>query len=1207
MHPLLQRQLKRLMLDHECCPTDLETWRAVLERISQSYVEGDQGRMLLEQSLDVTSNEMQGLYEELRRSGESELAKERNKLQAVLCSLGNGLCAVDTQWKILLMNPQAETLFDAPFETLTGQPIYRLLSPGPEEYRHESLITDTSIPPLTAGISYRTDDGVIRRTDGQLIPISLTVTPVSHEGVIVGFVLVFQDITDKKRTEEQRTKNAALLHRVQAGLLELSTNSDVYHGQLAEAYQLITRVAAETIQVARASIWFFAKECTAIHCADLYEQPDDRHSHGIELSAAIFPHYFSELTMEYVIAADQAQTDPRTSEFAENYLIPLGITSMLDVPIRFEGKMVGVVSHEHIGPSRQWTLEEEQFAVSLANTISLVLEAADRRKAEEALRDSATFQKAILDNAGHAIISSTPEGVIQAFNPAAEALLGYRADEMIGKQSPVLLHDPEEMVARARLFSEELGIALEPGFDVLVAKSRRNLPNEHEWTRIRKDGIRVTVLLNITALRGKDGQVTGFLGIASDITQLKIAERELILAKETAEAASVAKSQFLANMSHEIRTPMNGVLGMAELLLNTPLTDKQRHLADSVHRSGTALLSIINSILDFSKIEAGKLELEQLEFPLRETIEEAVDLLADPAERKGLDLTCFLPAEIPDRAIGDPSRLRQVLLNLVGNAVKFTQRGEVTVWLHLLAQDTRTLMLKCAVTDTGIGIDPQAQTGLFTAFSQADGSTTRQFGGTGLGLAIVKQLAQLMGGEVGIASTPGQGSTFWFTAQLGSAAPRDGSQPAHEQFLRGLRVLIVDDNPTNLFVLNAHLTAWGAEVISADSGATALERLTQSAHTPAPIDLAILDLHMPDMDGLMLAQAIKADPVLRRVDLLALSSGENHLHRKTADPLGFVAWLQKPVRQSTLRTCLRAYRQGPIAASSPVVPQPLTPPVLSSRVLLVEDNPVNHEVAMGLLELLGYHVGSAENGRQACDMAATGAYDVVLMDCQMPVMDGFTATAHIRERERQQQARRLPIIALTANAMEGDRERCLAAGMDDYLTKPFSQDQMKDILSRWLSQTNTSSSQRDRGPALVQAVPESSVSIIQAEQIELTGVVDFAAWEPIRRLKRPGDPDPLGKLLARYLEDSRQLVDQLRHAIASNDPAALHAMAHRLKSSSAVLGALTVAAHCKALEALGRDRRIEEAPDRFQQLERDFAAVCSVFQAALNKEMSHDT
>jgi CheY-like chemotaxis protein/HPt (histidine-containing phosphotransfer) domain-containing protein len=417
----------------------------------------------------------------------------------------------------------------------------------------------------------------------------------------------------------------------------------------------------------------------------------------------------------------------------------------------------------------------------------------------------------------------------------------------------------------------------------------------------------------------------------------------------------------------------------------------------------------------------------------------------------------------------------------------------------------------------------------------------------------------------------------------------------------------VDDNPTNLFVLNAHLTAWGAEVISADSGAAALERLTQSAHTPTPIDLAILDLHMPDMDGLMLAHAIRANPALHRVDLLALSSGEPQPHKRSAEPFNFVAWLQKPVRQSTLRTCLRSYRQGYVAAPAIGGGEALTPAALGGRVLLVEDNPVNREVAIGLLELLGCHVDSAEDGRQALEVSAASAYDLIFMDCQMPIMDGFTATARIRERERQTQAARTPIIALTANAMAGDRDHCLAAGMDDYLSKPFSQDQMKEMLSRWLSQTDHSSLHRDQITTPREAVPESSAPTTAAEHIESRNVVDYSAWDPIRMLKRPGHPDPLGKLLARYLEDSRKLVDQLRHAVESNDPSTLHTVAHRLKSSSSTLGALTVAARCKELEALGRSHQIEGASDHVRHLERDFEAVCSIFQATLNKETSHET
>ena len=350
-------------------------------------------------------------------------------------------------------------------------------------------------------------------------------------------------------------------------------------------------------------------------------------------------------------------------------------------------------------------------------------------------------------------------------------------------------------------------------------------------------------------------------------------------------------------------------------------------------------------------------------------MEEAVELFAEPAGKKGLELTCFLPEDLPDSAIGDPVRLRQVLLNLLGNAVKFTARGEVAVSVRLLTQDAHALMLKFEVTDTGIGIAPEAQARLFTAFSQADGSTTRRFGGTGLGLAIVKQLVQLMGGDIGITSTPGQGSTFWFTAQFGCAAPREQPLPTHNRFLSGLRVLVVDDHATNRFILHNQLTAWGAEVIEADSGAAALVLLTQAANERSPFDLAILDIHMPDMDGIMLAQAIKSNPVICGIPLVALSSVDSHAHRGTTESLGFSAWLQKPARQSTLRDCLVRLRQGATAKATPPTegPAPITPHAHGTPVLLVEDNPINREVAAGLLELLGYHVDSAEDGRQACD------------------------------------------------------------------------------------------------------------------------------------------------------------------------------------------------------------------------------------------------
>ena len=680
--------------------------------------------------------------------------------------------------------------------------------------------------------------------------------------------------------------------------------------------------------------------------------------------------------------------------------------------------------------------------------------------------------------------------------------------------------------------------------------------------------------------------------------ELEVSERtvELVKAKEAAEAASVAKSQFLANMSHEIRTPMNGVLGMAELLLNTPLTEKQQHLANSVHRSGTALLSIINDILDFSKIEAGKLALECLEFGLRETVEDAVELFAEPAGGKGVELTCFLPENIPDSAIGDPVRLRQVLLNLLGNALKFTPHGEVTVSVRLLTQDAQRLRLKFEVTDTGVGIASETQARLFTAFTQADGSTTRHFGGTGLGLAIVKQLVQLMGGDVGIISTPGQGSTFWFTVQLGCAPPREQPLPTPDRFLSGQRVLIVDDHATNRFILHTQLTAWGADAIDADTGATALTLLTQAAHARRPFDLAILDIHMPDMDGFMLAQAIKADPAIHGISLVALSSVDSHAHRGTTEQLGFVAWLQKPARQSTLRDCLRRYHQGAAAAPPAVGPKPLAPAATGGHVLLVEDNPINCEVATGLLELLGYHVDSAEDGRQACTLTATHPYSVILMDCQMPVMDGFTATATIRERERQTQAARIPIIALTANAMEGDRERCLAAGMDDYLTKPFSHQTLADTLARWCLP-------QDQRP------PDASVASLNA-QIEVgerdksspsaaPAQIDRDVWDAIAAIQKPGQTNVLHKIISLYLTSSQAQVTQLRQAWERRDSDAIQAAAHSLKSSSATLGAHRLATLAKQLEEACRIAHVEQADGLIALIEIAHREVCVIFRDEL--------
>jgi PAS domain S-box-containing protein len=1160
----------------------------MLDRISQSYAENDQGRALLEQSLDVTSREMQGLYEDLRRSGETELAKERNKLGAVLHSLGDGLCVVDAQWKIVLMNPQAEELFGLPLATLTGQPVYHFLSPGPEEFSHECLITDTSIPPLEQGIPFRTDDGILLRVDGQMMPISLVVTPASTQGVVNGAVLVFRDATAQKRTEEQRMENAGLLRRVQAGLLELATNADLYRGERSDAFHVITRVASQSLRVARASIWFFTDAHAAIRCADLFEQATDTYSSGVELPATGFPRYFAELATEDVIVANQAQTDPKTSEFATSYLIPLGITSMMDVPIWAEGKMVGVICHEHIGPARVWTAEEQQFATSVANTVSLVLEAADRRKAEQALRDLSTFQKAMLDNAGHAIISATPDGIIRLFNPAAESLLGYRADELIGKQTPAIFHDLEEVSARARLFSAELGVPIEPGFDVFVEKSRRGLPNEHEWTYIRKDGTRLTVLLNVTALQNAEGHITSFLGIASDITFLKIVEQELISAKEAAEAASVAKSHFLANMSHEIRTPMNGVLGLAALLRQTPLNPKQQRLTDTIVRSGNSLLDIINDILDFSKIEAGKLELEYTDFHLRMLVDDVLELFAAPAHQKHLELIADVADSVPALVKGDPARLRQILINLIGNAIKFTAQGEVIVSIVSIAEGENQSVLCFSVKDSGIGISPDALRSIFQPFSQADGSTTRKYGGTGLGLAIAKQLVTFMGGEIWAESQRGLGATFFFTVHLAYSHLGSTGALGSKQALPNQRVLVVDDSPTARRSLDRQLRSWGLTSTVAESGTAAVQLLANAVHDGLPYDTVVIDLDMPGMNGLETVHAIHETLRHHQPRVILMTPVERVDAEE--DRTGLIAaTLTKPVRPSDLHRALSG--QTVSVSSSPHRPaQSAQIPVASQgSILLAEDNAVNQEVTLGMLEVLGCPATAVENGRRAIDLLANQPFSIILMDCQMPEMDGFEATRVIR-RQEQGTDTRIPIVALTAHALQGDRELCLTAGMDDYLSKPFTIEQLRAVIHRWLP-SSPQPAQVDSPQAPVTPPPTPAPQPDQSP-------VDPKSWDSITDLQRPGQPDLLAKVIGLYLKDSQGLVDKILAATQGMDFASLRDTAHSLKSRSATLGAWHVADLCKQLETGAREQTLvwTEAERLARQLQQTFTATCNIFE-----------
>lgn len=794
-----------------------------------------------------------------------------------------------------------------------------------------------------------------------------------------------------------------------------------------------------------------------------------------------------------------------------------------------------------------------------------------QQEALHALRQSERLNRQIVDTALDAFVGMDAEGTIIDWNPQAEVIFGWKSEEALGRAlSDTIIPERfrQQHIAGLKRF-------LETGEGNVI---QRRL----ELIALHRSGREFPVEVTISPIRDRESCI--FSAFVHDISNRKQAEQELRESKEAAEAANRAKSDFLANMSHEIRTPMNAVIGMTELVLDTELTQSQHEYLGMVRDSADSLLNLINDILDFSKIEAGMLQLDSSVFSIRDALGDTLRSLSVRAHREDLELACHIDPAVPDALIGDPSRLRQVVVNLVGNAIKFTQHGEVIVHVEVDQQDDQSVLLHFAVADTGIGIPKKKLKSVFQAFEQADSSTTRQYGGTGLGLTICSRLTSLMQGSIWVESELGKGSTFHFTARLGIS--NEPPKPPSKRIVQGSHVLIVDDNATNRLILDEILTNWGMKTVCVEGVDEAVAALGQAREAGRGFDLVLSDVNMPDKDGFALAEEIRNDEKLAGAVIMMLSSGDRAEDVQLCREFGVSAYIRKPIKQSELFDSLVSVLAidgtddspgpGDTDADRSDRKEISIPPL---RVLLAEDSVVNQKLALALLKKWGHTGIVAANGKEAVKLTGQSKFDVVLMDVQMPEMDGLEATRRIRKSEAGT-GRHLPIIAMTAHAMKGDRELCLESGMDDYVSKPVRPWQLLTALAQFFSedsQTVGSGGQSDSSA-------DESVSS-HAVKKELRYGVNW----PVALKVTQGDRELLREIARAFLEECRIVLADLKHAIRNSDAPTAQRMAHTLKANFRTFGvddAHDLAFECEKAGKAGELEMIAESLAELQEASR---------------------